>query len=59
MEIKHHHVQWGENFKQKIYLKNKVVSVISIFLWNIFSFTLDSFHSYIQTKKNDNKIKLQ
>ena len=32
MEIKHHHVQWGENFKQKIYLKNKVVSIISIFL---------------------------
>lgn len=59
MEIKHHHVQWGENFKQKIYLKNKVVSIISIFLRNIFSFTVDSFHSYIQTKKNDNKIKLQ
>ena len=32
MEIKHHHGQWGENFKQKIYLKNKVVSIISICL---------------------------
>ena len=58
MEIKHHHVQWGENFKQKIYLKNKVV--LYLFLYEIFlSFTLHSFHSYIQTKKNDNKIKLQ
>lgn len=51
MEIKHHHVQLGENFKPKIYLKNKVVSIISIFLWNIFSFTLDSFHSLYKLRK--------
>ena len=38
MEIKHHHVQLGENFKQKIYLKNKVVSIIIDFFMKYFLF---------------------